>query len=868
MEWANELTPWEQDLFARCARGPLSETDVEEVAKLLTNPSVEEPESKEFTLTDIPGAVTTTDPLSIQQICEVVNVNALSEGQVLAFSETGLNVVYGRNGAGKTGYSRVLKHVGRSLNREEVLGNVLTRSSDAPSATIHYGFGSENHAATVDFSSDPDGDLARICVFDSSASRSYVRDENEIDYLPGVLGALRDYVGGLDAIKEILDQKIADVEKEPMDLTAFPKTGEVRDFLESISKETTGQEIDNIANLSDEEATELAKLKREKAEIESQQAPALRESASRDITAGKALKDGLADIQAKTDEKTMARFEQMISHRDTCAEALKEAADDFKSEPVAGIGGGKWRLLWDAAQAFGQEHDCSVPPEGDEGHCPLCLQELDEQAASRLRRFDEFVKNNLSQQLDKAGRAIDDFLRELPELSVFRATHSQILNQLGGRDSEPAKSIYQWLNDVDNFIEKIRRENVDSESPELDLEALETWLDGRDTDHKRHQELEEDPEQKRVAGRLEELEAKQAVAEIRDTIVAYRDSLVEKAHLEDHRNSAATGSVSSQITRLTKQFVSDQLKTELVNELKQLGFGGLDIEPTVRTISGVAHIRLAFSDSRLRGVDLASVLSEGQQRRVSLALFMVEQQHLPAGSPIVLDDPVTSLDQEGRRHIAKSLAAASHHRQVIVFTHDLSSIRELERQSDFLSAEITIQHVVEDANGAGQVKPSLPWDGLTAKDRLGALRDRLVAMRAEDLEGNVEAERERAASFCKDLRGAFERAVEDDVFGQVVTRRVDDVQTSRMKDVVLDDPVPKLVEKGMSANSPWVHDRTRADGSDPPTLDELEEGLNVLGDLLEEIKKVKKARQREAEKRKTETKKPLRAAIARPNSGA
>lgn len=37
------------------------------------------------------------------------NVNALAPGERLTFGKTGLTVIYGDNGAGKSGYARVLK---------------------------------------------------------------------------------------------------------------------------------------------------------------------------------------------------------------------------------------------------------------------------------------------------------------------------------------------------------------------------------------------------------------------------------------------------------------------------------------------------------------------------------------------------------------------------------------------------------------------------------------------------------------------------------------------------------------------------------------------------------------------------------------
>jgi hypothetical protein len=65
------------------------------------------------------------------------------------------------------------------------------------------------------------------------------------------------------------------------------------------------------------------------------------------------------------------------------------------------------------------------------------------------------------------------------------------------------------------------------------------------------------------------------------------------------------------------------------------------------------------------------IFSEGEQRALSLADFLTEVNLNPTSAAIVLDDPVTSLDHQRKRAIAKRLSEEASVRQVIVFTHDL-----------------------------------------------------------------------------------------------------------------------------------------------------------------------------------------------------
>src|SRR5690606_1981664 len=66
-----------------------------------------------------------------------------------------------------------------------------------------------------------------------------------------------------------------------------------------------------------------------------------------------------------------------------------------------------------------------------------------------------------------------------------------------------------------------------------------------------------------------------------------------------------------------------------------------------------------------------NVLSEGEQRVVSLAAFLADVTSKPNSAPFIFDDPISSLDQTYEEHTAKRLIDLSRERQVIVFTHRL-----------------------------------------------------------------------------------------------------------------------------------------------------------------------------------------------------
>ncbi len=67
----------------------------------------------------------------------------------------------------------------------------------------------------------------------------------------------------------------------------------------------------------------------------------------------------------------------------------------------------------------------------------------------------------------------------------------------------------------------------------------------------------------------------------------------------------------------------------------------------------------------------SNVLSEGEQRVVSISAFLAELTTAGRNIPIIFDDPVSSLDHNFRERVAKRLVQEAKIRQVVVFTHDI-----------------------------------------------------------------------------------------------------------------------------------------------------------------------------------------------------
>jgi len=100
--------------------------------------------------------------------------------------------------------------------------------------------------------------------------------------------------------------------------------------------------------------------------------------------------------------------------------AVVAATADFNDE-LPGVGSATWRALWEAARAYSTTdayHGEQFPVTHDSARCPLCQQELDTDARSRLNRFDQYMRDTTERDAAAAELVVRVHLQRLRDLSV------------------------------------------------------------------------------------------------------------------------------------------------------------------------------------------------------------------------------------------------------------------------------------------------------------------------------------------------------------------------------------------------------------------------------------------------------------------
>jgi hypothetical protein len=243
----------------------------------------------------------------------------------------------------------------------------------------------------------------------------------------------------------------------------------------------------------------------------------------------------------------------------------------------------------------------------------------------------------------------------------------------------------------------------------------------------------------------------------------------------------------------------------------------------------VSYYRVTLNEPKLNA-SVAAILSEGEQRLVSIAAFLADLTGREGSTPFVFDDPISSLDQDFEEAVAQRLVDLSRDRQVIVFTHRLSLLFELESRSEKAKPEhaAKVLAVVRQPWGAGEPQGP-PMPAQKPNKALNTLNDRLgVAKKRLEQEG-YDAYYIEAKAICSDLRITIERLIENDLLSGVVERFKRPISTMKLPHLQAIAPEDcQALDSMMSKYSRYEHPQPSDAPIALPEIEEIKADLEKL----------------------------------------
>lgn len=840
LDWSKNLPKWQSDAVARLlAKQTLTADDQDDLLALLKAdhgiPDPKDRKPKPLTADQIPAPVKATAHVELRAMKNMRHVNAIAENQYLPFSAAGITVIYGDNGSGKSGYSRVLKRACRARDQMEAIhpnANLPAGKAGAPEAAFEIAVDGVAKDALWTHGKAAPPELSSFAIFDSRCARAYLDSEDDFSYVPYGLDVFEGLAKVCKQLKASLDNEHA---QSSADLTAFaPLQGDtlVGKLIASLSAKTTAAQIDVLATLTpDELAQHVALDKSLKENNPKEKATQLRLRARRVAAiATNATKKG-----ALVDQVIAAKLRSLADSYRTAQAAAALAAKQFKEGEnlLPGTGGEVWRELFDAARKFALEShpDKSFPDLGAEAPCPLCQQPLAEGAA-RMLRFEAFIQ----QEAEKTSQArrvalyaeYKPFIAQVLTLNLDDVTHGEIeiLDPLLAAD---AKAFELMLT---TRQEAIKAAVISHQWDDIDLPLvspaarLQALADKLNTEAATLEKASDEKARAALQKQFGELDARVLLSQVKAAVLTAVAKLSHQAKLVKCLSAVKTNAISLKASELAEKVVSKELAESLNREFKALGVGTLRVSLQSRADKGKAlhKLKLELPQSRSPG----DILSEGEQRAVAIGAFLAEIGLSGGKGGIVFDDPVSSLDHRRRERVAKRLAIEAAQRQVIVFTHDIYFLCLLAEEAKLAGAAIATQSLTRRAEGFGVADPELPFEGKNASKRIGALKEQHQIIAKLHKVGEEQEHRKQTVEAYFRLRMAWERAVEEVLLREVVLRFRKGVETQRLAGVVVEDGDYAQVNAGMTKCSNYAHDKALLGGIAVPDPDELLADINAL----------------------------------------
>jgi energy-coupling factor transporter ATP-binding protein EcfA2 len=759
-------------------------------------------------------------------ISNVENVSALAVGKTIEFSQTGLTVIYGNNGSGKSSYAKVLKNA--CLTRGEapaIISNVFSKNTGLPSAHIQVSSSGNTESVHWQNTQESNPKLKSIRVFDSNSSIHYLSKSDALDFKPAALNLLDEL---LKASAHITVQ-IKQDEKNYSRCVVLPEMNPGTEASKlSISSNTSVEKIESLCATKDE-SIELKQLQNEILELSSNTPEVLRGKYKKRRLRLLPFQAFLSNLVEKLSSENIKLYSLNYTNNVKArAAATALSSSTFSGLPVANIGSDEWLTMWRAVESFlGDDYsEVNFPlKEGD--HCPTCLQLVDSTSATRQASFNDYLQSQLQKEAEDALINWNANRKTLNKLGFSTEPYTAILTEIETNSAE-LKTLF------DDMITSlsVRTSNILSDEPKFDCDEVNlralTWLNLQINALSENEKAVQDDAVKALIItnkklRTLEIEDREKIRTSKALILTEIDKAKKRDMLSKIKQSASTIAITKLINEICDSSEIGKMQTFFNLELEKLGFKHFEIETSTKGTKGLQNFSIKLPNNPAKLLD---IVSEGEQKCISLASFFAELEADSRRSAIIFDDPVNSLDHIWRQKFATRIAKEAEQRQVIVLTHDLPFLKMMQETS----SDITIKAITRNKTTTGIPLVRPPWDALKTQPRIGLIKEASVKARKASNDSFEEYQTQAGIIYGK-MRETWERLVEEWLIRGVVERFNREIKTQSAKHLIdITELDIETLDSAMSKCSAYMHGHDMAEEAAGyfPDIDELESDISAL----------------------------------------
>lgn len=834
-EWFQERNAWVRSAVNKVQeKERLKEDDYNELVDLCIKEAKNDLNEDDIEEVEIYSSRISSDKVKLKSLKNIKNINALNPNNPLEFSAKNLSIIYGQNGTGKSGYVRILKHICGARHPGKLLPNVFKDSYDSQKCEVDYQVDGNSKTIIWEKGDGEINELSSIDIYDAGSGKVYVSDENEVTYEPPLLELFSDLVkvSGIlsDEIKDLIDKKTS---KKPSIPSRFEDT-EIGQWYLELNHEVLEETVAELTEWTDESKSRIEELKeRLNTETPTKKAEKIAKKKER-------LENLILSIIIHIRELSDGSCSEIIKLDISAAEkekVAKTAAQKiFSSAPLKGIGSDTWEKLWEKAREYSEDKAYTkqkFPVTNDGSRCVLCQQELSDDAKDRLQSFEDYVRGELKKE---AVKARNKHKKRIDELTPIDELDNILTNlEVIGIDDEGIVDAITKLYSV--FNQRFNKITQISEVEELPS-IPQSWAllkEVRRLTHiyskkikEYHQDAEED-NRAELEKEFNELKAKKWVSNQKEAILKELKRLKKVHILAEAKKLTNPVALSRKKGNLAEELITEAFVERFNNELKKLGANWINIELVkTRVQKGRVLHKLQLENAEQQVPE--EVLSEGENRIVSLAAFLADVTGEDIPAPFVFDDPITSLDEDFEQAVVERLVELSQDRQVIVFTHRIALISELKNFAKKLDRKTNLVSIRRIDNTTGNPCNS-PIYVRNPKSVLNQLLNERLSYAKKAYKDEVEKDYEsEAKAICSDFRILLERMIENVLMADLVQRFRRDLHTKgKIHELSkINESDCQYLDDMMSKYSKYEHSQPSRSPVPMPPPDELEIDLNKL----------------------------------------
>lgn len=792
-KWANDTDEWVRLLVAEViATGrSVSTSTIEDAYRLFRQEkALDERELPAVPSLDIEARQDeSAPPLSLTRLSEVRGVNALVAGAVIEPHE-GLTIIYGENGTGKTGYSRIFKALADSRTADTILGNIESETSETQSAKVEFKLGTDPQVQlwTGERGVSP---FTRMSIFDSPAVRTHVDEDLDYVYTPASLALFSDVTSAIQAVSAEIDAAISELGTSGSGLLLrFNRGSTIYPLIESLGASTDLAALKAKAKSGDDVDEQLDALTQGVAALRANtmgsQITGLK-SEQRVLSEASSTAEALLGFEQVNYNEALTTRARLADDYETFRRELFAAAD-LPAEPDD-----TWNDFIEAGETY-RRHLVGVGAH-DADRCLYCRQPLLDPARDLLTRYSTYLEDKISADIRATDTALASYKRQA---AAFQGNEmASFIQQY--EDADPSdrptyfarvEAIESARNSVGTAVAAGRPIRIQIPdlvgTPRVDVGAALATVGSSISDMETLQK-----------GRTEALTTKQAeLLELTDAVELGKswsqiETYVKNAKEADRlktlkRPLPGLGrSVTAVAKTASDQMINQSFDALFLDECEALRAPSLKVQFVGR--EGKAQRRKVLSGKHKP----SKVLSEGEQKVLALADFLAEARLAGITAPVVFDDPVSSLDHRRVREVAQRIARLADDNQVIVFTHDILFATTL--LALFEKSKRCAYFQITDESGKGKVSRATG----PRIDSLSAIKGRInsTIQAAKQLDG--EARDALVHTGYSHLRSWCEVFTEDELLRGVTRRYQANVQMTTLASINIDklgEIIPKVTE--------------------------------------------------------------------------